>query len=84
MLKIQVFDINGIRITFENDGKRGRIKIKEDRKEPGLTGDTFLAQQFMPEKTKEYYTEISLPLKEFRGLMDILSKTKFMFSNENK
>jgi len=25
-----------------------------------------------------------LPLPQFRKLMDILSKTKFMFSNENK
>lgn len=79
MLQVQVFDINGIIITFENDGIRGKIKIREE-----LAGDPYLAPQSIPSKTKEYYTEISLPLKEFRGLMDILSKTKFMFSNENK
>ena len=84
MLKVQVFDINGVRVTFENDGERGKIKIREEKPEAMLAGDPYISPQFNQRQTKEFYSEISLPLAEFRELMDILSKTKFMFSNENK
>jgi len=73
MLKIQVFDINGTQVTFENDGENATIKANMFNKKQNNFG-----------LVKLEVGELTLPLPEFRKLMDILSKTKFMFSNENK
>ena len=73
MLRQQVFSINNTQVKFENDGEYAIITTISMSKDQPL---------FNTPKLDE--NRFKLPLPEFRKLMDILSKTKFMFSNENK
>lgn len=70
MLKQQTFDIDGIIIKLENHNDTARILVDNSNRDNPLLDC--------------HPNEMSLPLPQFRKLMDILSKTKFMFSNENK
>jgi hypothetical protein len=73
MLRSQVFSINNTQVTFENDGENATITTISLDKNQSLINTPYLKE-----------SSLTLPLPEFRKLMDILSKTKFMFSNENK
>jgi len=73
MLRAQVFEIGNKLVTFENDGENATIRA-----------DKYAKKQDNFNLVKLERAELTLPLPEFRKLMDILSKTKFMFSNENK
>jgi hypothetical protein len=73
MLRAQVFDLNGTQVTFETDGNKATIKTLKRSDDQNNFGMLNLEEN-----------NLTLPLPEFRKLMDILSKTRFMFSNENK
>lgn len=84
MLKEQIFDIDNIIISFINDGGLAKIKVNKYINEPGVVADHLLNPNQRALESARIVNEISIPLPQFRKLMDILAKTKFMFSSDNK